>query len=120
MMSHQCNYLKLILLIISFQIMLCIKQLLSNKIISSPRYKETVSYLNGELAALFQSGMVATQKYKILIKSHLMTWLWHVKVFASLEFLLLVYCNILMHLKIKKILFRKKPHKIITAHECQI
>ena len=34
-------------LIISFQIMLCINHLSFNKIISSHRYKETVSFLNG-------------------------------------------------------------------------
>ena len=39
------------------------------------------------------------KKYKILLNSHLMTRLWHIKIFASLEILLLGYCDILMHLK---------------------
>ena len=38
-------------------------------------------------------------KCKVLLISHLMTWLWHIKIFASLEVLLLGYCDILMHLK---------------------
>ena len=68
--------------------MLCINRLLFNKIISSRSYKE-----------LFQSDMVAAKKYKILLNSHLMTWLWHIKIFASLEILLLGCYDILMHLK---------------------
>ena len=39
-------------------------------------------------------------KKKILLNSHLMTWLWHIKIFASLEILLLGYSDILMHLNI--------------------
>ena len=42
--------------------------------------------------------MVDAKKYKILLNSHLMTWLWHINICASLEILLLGYCNILMHL----------------------
>ena len=99
MMPHQCKYLQLIPLIISFQILLCINSLLFNKIISSHRYKETVSFLNEQLAPLFQSVMVAAKKRKIFLNSHLMTWLWHIKIFASLEILLLGYCDILIHLK---------------------
>ena len=68
--------------------MLCINRLLFNKIISNQSYKE-----------LFQSDMVAAKKYKILLNSHLMTWLWHIKIFASLEILLLGCYDILMHLK---------------------
>ena len=98
-MFHQSKYLQLIPLIISFQIMLCINHLLFNKIISSHRYKETVSFLNGQLAPLFQSAMIAAKKYKILLNSHLMTWLWHIKIFAGLKILLLGYRDILMHLK---------------------
>ena len=33
-------------------------------------------------------------------KLHLVTWLWHINIFASLEILLLGYCNILMHFNI--------------------
>ena len=99
MMFHQSKYLQLIPLIISFQIMLCINHLLFNKIISSHRYKETVSFLNGQLAPLFQSAMIAAKKYKILLNSHLRTWLWHIKIFAGLKILLLGYRDILMHLK---------------------
>ena len=79
--------------------MLCINHLLFNKISSSHRYKETVSFLNGKLAPLFQSAMVAAKKYQILLNLHLMTWLWHIKIFASLQILLLGYYDILMHLK---------------------
>ena len=64
-----------------------------------PQVQIIVSFLNGQLAPLFQSTMVATKKYKILINSHLMTWLWHINIFASLEILLSGYYNILMHLK---------------------
>ena len=39
------------------------------------------------------------KKYNILLNSQLMTWLWHIKIFANLEILLLRYCDILMHLK---------------------
>ena len=39
-------------------------------------------------------------KKKMLLNSHLMTWLWHIKMFASLEILLLGYCDILMHANI--------------------
>ena len=39
------------------------------------------------------------KKYKILLNSHLMTWLWHIKIFASFQILLLGYYDILMHLK---------------------
>ena len=98
-MFHQSKYLQLIPLIISFQIMLCINHLLFNKIISSHRYKETVSFLNGQLAPLFQSAVIAAKKYKILLNSHLMTWLWHIKIFSGLKILLLGYRDILMHLK---------------------
>ena len=49
---------------------------------------------------LFQSAMVAAKKYKFLLNSHLMTCLWHIKIFACLEILLLGYCDILMYLKI--------------------
>ena len=79
--------------------MLCINHLLFNKISSSHRYKETVSFLNGKLAPLFQSAMVAAKKYQILLNLHLITWLWHIKIFASLQILLLGYYDILMHLK---------------------
>ena len=89
MKSHQCKYLQLIPLIISFKIMFCIYHLFS---------KEPVSFLNGQLAPLFQSAMVAEKK--MLLNSHLMTWLWHIKMFASLEILLLGYCDILMHANI--------------------
>ena len=43
--------------------------------------------------------MIAVKKYKILLNSHLMTWLWHIKIFAGLKILLLGYRDILMHLK---------------------
>ena len=43
--------------------------------------------------------MVAAKKYKILPNLHLMTWLWHIKIFASFQILLLGYYDILMHLK---------------------
>ena len=43
--------------------------------------------------------MVAAKKCKIFLHSHLMTWLCHIKIFASLEILLLRYYDILMHLK---------------------
>ena len=43
--------------------------------------------------------MIAAKKYKILLNSHLMTWLWHIKIFAGLKILLLGYRDILMHLK---------------------
>ena len=79
--------------------MLCINHLLFNKISSSHRYKETVSFLNGKLAPLFQSAMVAAKKYQILLNLHLITWLWHIKIFTSLQILLLGYFDILMHLK---------------------
>ena len=79
--------------------MLCINHLLFNKISSSHRYKETVSFLNGKLAPLFQSAMVAAKKYQILLNLHLITWLWHIKIFASLQILLPGYYDILMHLK---------------------
>ena len=79
--------------------MLCNNHLLFNKISSSYRYKETVSFLNGWLAPLFQSAMVAAKKYETLLHLHLMTWLWHIKIFASLEILLLRHYDILMHLK---------------------
>ena len=42
--------------------------------------------------------MVAEKK--MLLNSHLMTWLWYIKMFASLEILLLGYCDILMHANI--------------------
>ena len=63
--------------------MLCNNHLLFNKISSSYRYKETVSFLNGWLAPLFQSAMVAAKKYETLLHLHLVTWLWHIKIFAS-------------------------------------
>ena len=44
--------------------MLCNNHLLFNKISSSYRYKETVSFLNGWLAPLFQSAMVAAKKIR--------------------------------------------------------
>ena len=44
--------------------MLCNDHLLFNKISSSYRYKETVSFLNGWLAPLFQSAMVAAKKIR--------------------------------------------------------
>ena len=47
LVSHQCKYLQLILLIILFQIMLRINHVLLNKIVSSHRYKKPVSVLNG-------------------------------------------------------------------------
>ena len=43
--------------------------------------------------------MVAAKKYKILLNSHLMTWSWHIKIFASFQILLLGYYDILMHHK---------------------
>ena len=112
-MFHQCKYLQLIPLIISFQIMLCINHLLFNKIISSHSYKETVSFLNRQLAPLFQSAMVAVKKCKILLNLQLMTQLWHIKIFTSLEILLLGYCDILMHLNMPISIydqFASEPH----------
>ena len=43
--------------------------------------------------------MVVTKNYRIHLNTHLMTWLWHIKIFTSLEILLLGYCDILMHFK---------------------
>ena len=64
-----------------------------------PQVQRNSFFLKWKLAPLFQSAMVAAKKYQILLNLHLMTWLWHIKIFPSLQILLLGYYDILMHLK---------------------
>ena len=98
MISRQCRYLQLIPLIVSFQIILCINHLLFNKINSSHRfslYRFFLKWIAGTTISKCYGCQEKIQNpFKLAPDDLVMT-----NIFASLEILLLGYCDILMHLK---------------------